>query len=226
MCAPTCDGTLITTDVYTAFQKGAASGVAFIIGITSGELQVFRSVVDGQDYKDAITAAVDNLKSCEDASIADAVREYIETETTSSNALEAKSKLVEQLNAVSVYRSAVKLAAGGSQVHLLYWDKKALIVNLGSGTVDVVATLLGNEEALQMYGSIMDADLSEILQSLLQKFISGDALELYRNEIAGIDSFVWKAFPQALIVSDGIFQCNTIEDRITELKALFDYMVH
>lgn len=226
MCAPTCDGTLIPTDVYTAFQKGAASGVAFIIGITSGELQVFRSVVDGQDYKDAITAAVDNLKSCEDASIADAVREYIETETTSSNALEAKSKLVEQLNAVSVYRSAVKLAAGGSQVHLLYWDKKALIVNLGSGTVDVVATLLGNEEALQMYGSIMDADLSEILQSLLQKFISGDALELYRNEIAGIDSFVWKAFPQALIVSDGIFQCNTIEDRITELKALFDYMVH
>lgn len=225
MCAPTCDGTLIPADVYTAFQEGAASDVAFIVGIASSEMKAFRSFFDDQNFEAAVSAVVDNLLSSADASAADAVREYIGTRTKSSTALEAKSKLVEQLNAVSVYRSAVKLSAGGSQVHLLYWDKKALIENLGSGSVDVVATLLGSEEALQMYGSLMDADLSELLQSMLQKFISGDNLELYHNEIVGMDSFVWKAFPQALIVLDGKFQCGTIEGRITELKALFDYMV-
>jgi para-nitrobenzyl esterase len=51
----------------------------------------------------------------------------------------------------------------------------------------------------------------------LQKFINGDALQLYRNEISGVDAFVWKAFPQALIVSDGKIRCDTIEDRMTEV---------
>ena len=225
MSAPTCDGVLVPADVYTAFQEGAASGIEFIIGITSNEMQVFRSVIGGQNYEDAISATVDDLLSGADASIANVVQAYIEARTKASNALEAKSKLVDQLIALSVYCSAVKLAAGGSRVHLLYWDEKALIEKLGSGTVDVVATLLGNEEALQMYGNVMDADVSELLQSLLQKFISGDALQLYRNEIAGIDSFDWEAFPKALIVSDGKVQCDTIENRITELPALFDYMV-
>ena len=225
MCAPTCDGILIPVDVYTAFQEGAASGIEFIIGTTSGQMQVLRSFIGGQNYEDAISAAVDNLQSYTDASVADAVREYIDGQTKSSTALEAKSKLVEQLNALSFYLSAVKLAAGGSKVHLLYWDEKALIENLGSGTVDVAATLLGNDDALQMYGSVMNANLSETLQSLLHKFIRGDALQLYRNEIVGIDGFSWKAFPQALIVSDGKLQCDTIENRIAEAKVLFGYMV-
>ena len=71
----------------------------------------------------------------------------------------------------------------------------------------------------------MNADLSETLQTLLLKFVSGDALQLYRNEISGLDSLDWKAFSKALIVADGKLACDTIEDRITEVKGLLDYMV-
>ena len=42
----------------------------------------------------------------------------------------------------------------------MYWDEKALIENLGSGSVDAAAALLGNGGALQMYGSVMNKDLS------------------------------------------------------------------
>ena len=105
----------------------------------------------------------------------------------------------------------------------MYWDEKALIENLGSGTADVLATLLGNDEALQMYGSVMNADLSEVLRTLLLKFVSGDALQLYRNEISGFDGLDWKAFSMALIVADGKLTCDTIEDRITEVKGLLSY---
>ena len=68
----------------------------------------------------------------------------------------------------------------------------------------------------------MNADQSEILQSLLYKFINGKALQLYRNEIAGVDAFDWKTFPEALIVSDGKLRCGTIEDRLTEVEGLLD----
>lgn len=125
--------------------------------------------------------------------------------------LEEKSKLVEQWITLNIYRSAEKLSEGGNKVHLMYWDEKPLIGNLGSGTVDAAAVLLGNREALQMYGNVMNADLSGILQSLLQKFICGKSLKLYSKEIKGVDAFDWKAFPQALIVSDGSIQCGKIK---------------
>ncbi len=225
MCAPTCDGALIPADVYQAFKDGAASGIEFIIGIPKNVAQVFRSFVGNQNSIDAVFSAVADLRNCMDDSTAHAVQAYIETQTAASTELEAKSKFVGQWLALCLYRTAVRLSEGGNQVHLMYWDEKPLIENLGSGTVDVVATLLRNGEALQMYGSVMNKDLSETLQTLLRKYVTGEALGLYRNEIGGLDAFEWKAFPQALIVSDGKLLCDTIEERITEIDGLLDFVI-
>ena len=72
---------------------------------------------------------------------------------------------------------------------------------------------------------MVDKDISEILQVFLQKFINGDALNLYSNEILGVDDIDWMAFPQALIVSDNTIMCDTIEDRLNGIEGLFDYMI-
>ena len=71
----------------------------------------------------------------------------------------------------------------------------------------------------------MNKDLSETLQALMHKFICGDALQLYPNEIKGIDAIDWKEFPKALIVSDGKLLCDTIEERITEIDGLLDFVI-
>ena len=215
MCAPTCDGTLIPADVYQAFRDGAASDIELIIGIPGNEMQVYRSFVGNQNYMEWILAATADIQNDTDASAADALQVHMEAQTDSSSALEAKSKFVEQCLVQSIYRSAEKLSEGGNQVQMMYWDEKPLIENLGSGTVDVAATLLGNGDALQMYGNVMNADLSETLQTLLVKFIRGDDLQLYPNEIKGTDAIHWRAFPLALIVSDGKVVCDTIEGRLT-----------
>lgn len=224
LCAPTCEGTYFPTDIYRAYQEGAASGIEFIIGITNSETKVFRSFVGGPNYENAIPAAADDIEKYMDYSLKIAVQEYIEAQTASSSALEARTKLIEQWLSLTIYRCAVRLAQGGDKVHLMYWDEKPLIENLGSGAVDVAAVLLGNTDALQLYGSVMNTDLSRTLQTLLQKFVSGNALRLYRNEIKGVDAFDWKEFPNALIVTDGNILCDTIEDKLTEIKGLFEFV--
>lgn len=224
MCAPTCDGTLIPADVYAAYQDGMASGIEFIIGIPSRETTVFKSFLGDQRYEELVSAGVAGILGSIDGPIADAVREYIETQSSAGADLEAKSKLIEQWNALGIYRNAVKLSAGGNAVHLLYWDEKPLIESLGSGTVDAAAALLGNSDAANMYGNVVNADLSETLQAFLHKFITGDALQLYPNEIRGVGAFHWNAFPQALIVSDGEILCGAIEDRLTDIKELLDHV--
>ena len=220
MCAPTCDGVQIPDDVYRAWEEGAASDIEFIIGIPTNERQVVRSIVGNQNYSYYIPMGMAEIRGNIDDALAEALQAYIKAQSPSLGKLEVKSTLLEHWNALCVYHSAVKLSAGGSKVHLMYWDEKPLIEKLGSGTVVAAATLLGNDVASQIYGSVVNEDLSEILQCLLHKYISGNALQLYTNEIKGIDALDWKAFPQALIVSDGSILCDTIEDRITQPKEL------
>ena len=226
MCAPTCDGALLPVDVYQAYREGAASGVEFVIGIPRSEMQVLRSVIGDQNFIDGVFSAVHDLRGYMDDATANAVQAYLDAQTAAGSELEAKSKLVEQWLALCIYRSAARLSAGGNKLRLMYWGEKALIENLGSGTVDIAAALLGNGEALQMYGSVMDADLSETLQTLLVKFADGKAMQLYPNEIKGVDALDWKAFPEALIVEDGKLSCGKIEDRITEIEGLLDFVAY
>ena len=107
----------------------------------------------------------------------------------------------------------------------MYWNEKPLIENLGSGRVDAAAALLGNSKASQIYGSVMNKDISEALQALLYKFVNGKSMQLYPNEIKGVGAFEWKKFPQALIISEGKLTSDTIEDRLTDVKALLSYML-
>ena len=222
MCAPTNDGTLVPADVFAAYEEGRASGVDFILGIPGREMHVMRSVIGDRNYEELISAVVADIQQYADGAAAEAVQEYIKSQTAAAGETDAKTKIAEQWNALGIYRTALKLSQGGNKVHVMLWDEKPVIENLGSGTTDAAAALLGNAEALQMYGSVMDKDLSEILQTLLSKYIKGEALRLYRNEITGLDAMEWKAFPKALIVSDGIIKCGPIEDRITEVKELLE----
>ena len=109
-------------------------------------------------------------------------------------------------------------------MHILCWNRKPLIKNLGAGTIDVAASFLGNLDASLLYGNVMNFDLSDMLQLFLKKFVNGDRMQLYKNEIKGIKAIDWDDFPQALIVSDKGIHCGPIEDKLTEIKSLLDFM--
>ena len=225
MCAPTCDGSWIPTDVYRAYQDGATSGIEFIVGLTNNETQTYQSLVGTAKFESILAASIADAKNSVDEETRRSLDEYLEKLEKSSSEVEAQAKLVDQWHTLSTYRSAAKLSEGGSAVHLLYWGEKPLIENLGSGTIDVAAVLLGNVDALQMYGSVMNDDVSEILQTFLAKFANGNPLRLYHNEVYGVDALTWDAYPQALIAADNKLVCDTIEDQVLDVKYLLDFML-
>ena len=224
MTAPTCDGKLIPLDAFEAYQSGSATCGEFIIGIPSNEQQIFKSFIGAKKYEDYILGRTDDIISCLDDATANAVNACIEKQTATVPEIEAKAKFCEQWNALCMYYGAKKLSAGGSKVYLLLWNRKPLLKNLGAGTVDVAASFLGNIEASLMYGNVMNFDLSDMLQSFLKKYVSGEKMQLYQNEIKGINAIEWTGFPQALVVSNEGVQCEPAEDKLTEIKALLDFM--
>ena len=210
MCAPTCDGKWLPADINGAFREGAASDIEFMIGIPGNEMQVYRSLIGRENYEDFISVVLSEMQRSPDSEIAKEAQKYIELHRDAMDGTDAKAELAERCLIRCMYRSAGCLSEGGSKVHLLYWDRTPLIEKLGSGTTDAAAVLLGNGDASMMYGNVMDSDLSEVLQAFLRRFMSGEALQLYRNEITGMDELNWASFPKALIVGDETLQCETI----------------
>lgn len=223
--APTLDGKLIPADVYAAYRAGSASGIEFIIGIPGNETQIYKSSVGNEKYGNFMSETLAYILNYLDAvspEKANDVRTYIEEQTALTSKLEVEANIVEQVYALMIYYCAKELAESGNKVHLLYWGVKPLIEKLGSGTVDAATAFLGNREAAQMYGGVLNYDISETLQNLFRKFKDGKTMQLYNNEIKGIAAIDWKKFPQALIVSEKSFQCGLIADRLTEIKSLLE----
>lgn len=222
--APTCDGKLIPGDVYEAYRSGAVSCGEFIFGIPSNERQIYKSFIGAKKYEEFILGITDEIISYLDADTANAVNAYIREQMAGMPEVEAKAKFFEQWTALCIYYGAKELSAGGNKVHLLFWNRKPLLKNLGAGTIDVAASFLGNLDGSLMYGNVMNFDLSDMLQLFLKKFVSGDRMQLYKNEIRGVKAFEWNRFPQALIVSDKEVYCGPVEDMLTEIECLLDFM--
>ena len=228
MSGPTFDGKLIPMDVCEAYRNGAADHVEFLIGIASNERQIYKSFVGNQKYEVLVDKEMNEILRILDAAsvpAAQAVRAYIRDQAASMPEVEVKAKVVEQCAALCSYLSAKKLSEGGSRVYLLSWNVKPLIENLGSGTVDVAAAFLGNREGAQLYGNVLNADISEMLRNFLIKFLHGDAMRFYNNEIKGVGAIDWKRFPKALVVSDKEFRCEPIEDKLTEVESLYQFII-
>ena len=224
---PVRDGKLIPADVFGAYRNGAADHVEFLIGVASNERKIYKSFVGSQTYEDFISGELNViLRFLDEVSPADAqaVRDYVREQAATVPEVEAKAKAVEQCSALGVYLSARKLAEGGSPVYLLYWNVKPLIENLGSGTVDVASAFLGNSDGAQLYGNVLDADISEVLRGFLVKFLRGDAMRFYNNEIRGVSAIEWERFPKALLVSDKGLRCGPVEEKLTEIRGLVEFI--
>ena len=176
---PVRDGKLISADVYEAYRNGTATDIEFLIGVASNERKIYRSFVGNQTYGDFISSELNViLRYLDEVSPPDAqaIRAYVREQAATVPEVEAKAKAVEQCSALGVYLSARKLAEGGNKVYLLYWNVKPLLENLGSGTVDVASAFLGNSDGAQLYGNVLDADISEVLRSFLVKFLQTNQL--------------------------------------------------
>ena len=221
--APTRDGKFIPIDVYDAYSNGSVSDVEFIIGISANERRIYKAYVGDEKYKDFMSKEIPYILDYLDDNYpaeTQSVKNYIEEQTATMTEVEAKAKVWEQCYSLCLYKCAKKLVDGGSKVRLLYCDVKPLIKNLGSGTIDILAAFLGNREAAQIYGNVLNQDIAATLQKLFRKFENGDEIQLFNNEIKGISAIDWKEFPQALIVSEKAFLCEPIADKLTAIKDL------
>ncbi len=204
---PTYSEKLFRKNIYDIYRNGEISDIDFVVGIPSKESKVFRSFVGNKNFEEAVSLTMEEYKRTIEAFSSESEQISLSKDEISEQHLPEKEMLIDKWNIMSIYHVAKMLYEGGNNVYLIYWDEKPLIEELGSGSVDAAASFLGNNKELQLYGNVLDSDISEILQCFLCKFADGNAMKLYHNEIKGVDALNWEKFPKALIVKDEKILC-------------------
>ena len=73
---------------------------------------------------------------------------------------------------------------------------------LGSGSMILPAAILQNDAVAESFGSIVHKYAEQILPALLVKFIDGEDMELYNNEIDGVNALRWEAYPKLMHLTE------------------------
>ena len=86
--------------------------------------------------------------------------------------------------------------------------------------MSLVSTVLGNSETAVSYGNVVNENTREILQTLILKAVHGEALELFNNEIQGVNAIKWETYPSVLAVSKNKIQPQAAEDTLTDARQM------
>lgn len=207
-CVPKRDGILIPENVEKAFAEGKTGDIRFIFGKAKDEVGVYRSIISPEDYEEWILADMEYAFSLPGDEAEELKSFYAEKERELGKNQAAELTVNKWLfdNGTEVLLDG--LCRNGKDARKFDFNLNALIEKLGSGSIIMTSTILGNEDIAEVYGSVVNKDVSNIMQTLLSKFLHNEEVALYRNEIEGVDALNWKPYPGTLNVTDEGFICG------------------
>lgn len=223
------DGKLVPADIDKAYLDGVASDVEFIFGIAADDVSGWQAMIVGDVSLDDMTDAyyqtlIEKIGSEKAVKLNDILQKYIRQ---GLGEYEAKRALLgDFLYKVCVLRDCKNLSRGGSKVKVFYWDVKGDIEKFAANSVSMISTILGNSEIAEQLGYINDKAITEITQTLIGKYIRGEKVELYKNEIKGVDAVTWDDFDEERInvlhIEKGSMSMdeNAFSDNVFELAEL------
>lgn len=216
---PVCDGVLITKDVYRAYKDGKAGSTEFMFCVSASESEIFKSMFpEGAELwnDEAWEAVLNRLGDKKERFL-----ELYEEDCKTGDKKAVRNKYLDSwIFKVPAHLLCENISAAGSKAYFMYWDVKPVVARLGAGSLSAVTTILGNSEAAEAYGQITDKEMEQILQALLVKFMRGEDVGLYNNEIYLFEELKWREYTaserNALHVRDDRITCE--ENCIDEIS--------
>ncbi len=196
---PPRDGKLVPADIDQAYLDGVASDIEFIYGISEDDVSGWRAMLVGDVSLDEMTEnyyklVAEGMSKDKEEKLNAILQKYIKS---GLEELEAKRALLgDFLYKACVLQDCRNLSKGGSKVKVFYWDVKGDIEKLAANSVSMITTILGNEEIAEQLGYINNRDITEVTQALIGKYIHGQSVELFKNEIKGVNGIVWNDFAE------------------------------
>ncbi len=218
---PRCDGELIPADVYEAYRSGAARNVSFVLCASRDNAGVYSSSVGRGFAERLISETVGRIIDRQKPEKAEKLKKLVYDETERIGKAKAEAAFLNLwAEQVSLLKLSSAMISGGSSVRMMFWDVEATIRDLGTGSVNAVSSLLGNQDSAVAYGSVVNDSIRAVMQTLILKVIQSEDPSLYTNEVDGIDEIRWEPYPSILSVKDDGVTVRSLEETLPDAKKL------
>ena len=193
---PPRDGRHAPQDITKAYLDGAASGIEFIFGFASDDISSWKGMLAGEVDLDCIMDEYyEQMKKYFGGDTVDKMLEKYEMSGLSS--ADAKWKLLEDFQyKAAVLNDCKALSKSGCTVRCFLWDVKGDIKNMTANTVSMLTAFLGNREIAEQMGYLHEKVMTVIMQSFMNKYIHGQSIEFYNNELKGVSKITWDEFDE------------------------------
>ena len=221
----------IDVNLEQMLESGACKDIEYIFGIASDDISVWKAMLSGEhEINSLVNSYYSSLRKIigeEKGLLLDKIKDIYAKE--SADDIEARLKLLADFQYKSaILKNCSLLIKGGSKVRVFYWDVSSNVEKLSSNTVSIVATILDNKEIAESMGYINSPVVTTIMDTLLHKYICGEELELFSNEIKGVNKLSWPYYEKdngtVLYIDDKNIDVreNVFSDLIISIKKLFD----
>ena len=221
--APKCDGRLIPKDVIEAYKNGAGKNIHFITCMCRDNINSYASSIGRSFSKSIVEETINNLLACVNPSVSIKFKQLLDEYIAKMGKEKALFKFYNDLiDNLGQYKLSEAIYNGSGMVHILYWDVEPAIEKFGAGATHIANTILNNKEATVVHGNVVDYNIQEILNCFIMKAINDNKLELYNNEIVGVDKIKWEGFPKVMEIKDKIISIKSIDDVVIDLEDALD----
>ncbi len=76
----------------------------------------------------------------------------------------------------------------------------------------MVSLILHNDIAALAYGTVRNESIQNILTALIGKFIRGEEIEIFKNELGGVDAIKWKDYPDVLCITNDAVKIRPVNE--------------
>lgn len=221
MTTPQCDGILIPVDVFGAYRKGDAKDIEFVLCASRDNASAYGASIGRGFSEQVISESVEKIFSMQKTDIAEQLKKQVSAETDRIGKTKAEAAFINlYLDRVGMLQLSEALRAGGSSVHMIFWDAEAVIKNLGAGSVNAVTAILDNMESAAAYGSVVNESVVSVVKAFILKVINDEDTALYSNEVDGIGEIKWEPYPCILNVeADGV-KLSQVAETLSDALAL------
>ncbi|MDO5445570.1 MAG: carboxylesterase family protein [Eubacteriales bacterium] len=200
---PVLDGKLLPEDPYKAYAEGKSGKIEFMIGLSKDEMNTYEAIIGEEATSAMVKEYLAALYAYKGSEVKAAIETLIsEKEETLGRAGAEKWFVNHWYDLIASLSMAENMKSAGNSPYCFIWNAETIVEKLGSGTAQMVPTILGNNKTAESLGSVVNSNIQLILTALLVKFISGENPELTNNEIKGVSAVTWKPYPEVLTVSD------------------------
>ena len=226
MAPPKCDGKLIPADIYEAYKNGIAKDIQFILSAAEDTASAYSASVGRGLSEDLFAYYIEMICKHQKPEMSEKLKKLIADETKRIGKAKAEARFLNLfLDHIGMVQLSEALQSGGCSVRNMYWNVDAVIKDLGISDVNIVSTVLGNQEAANSYGSVVNDSVRDVLQALIVKVILDEAPELYNNEVDGVSAIKWSQYPDILAIGKKEIRLQSVEDALSDAMELIQAII-